>query len=48
LFKEKRDLFFEIVQAALEEIGLGNAIREGQQSEFVDKIQIAAILAGRT
>ncbi len=35
LAQERRDLFFEIILEAFEEIGLANAIREGRQNEFV-------------
>jgi hypothetical protein len=44
LVKEKRDLFFEIVVEAMEEIGLANAIREGRRNEYVSEEQITAIL----
>jgi hypothetical protein len=47
LVKEKRDLFFEIVVEAMEEIGLANAIREGRRNEYVSEEQITAILEGR-
>ena len=47
LVKEKRDLFFEIVVEAMEEIGLANAIREGRHNEYVSEEQITAILEGR-
>ena len=47
LVKEKRNLFFEIVVEAMEEIGLANAIREGRRDEFVSEEQITAILEGR-
>jgi hypothetical protein len=47
LVKEKRDLFFEIVVEAMEEIGLANAIREGRRDEYVSEEQITAILEGR-
>ena len=44
LVEEKRDLFYEIIVEALEEVGLANAIREGRQNEFVPEAQITAIL----
>jgi len=47
LVKERRDLFFEIVVEAMEEIGLANAIREGRRNEYVSEEQITAILEGR-
>ncbi|HNT76064.1 MAG TPA: hypothetical protein PKH77_13700 [Anaerolineae bacterium] len=47
LLKDKRNLFFEALLEALEEIGLANAIREGRQDQFVDEAQVTAILEGR-
>jgi hypothetical protein len=47
LLKEERDLFFEVMLEAIEEIGLANAIREGRQNEFVSEEQILAILRGQ-
>ncbi len=44
LAQERRDLFFEIILEAIEEIGLANAIREGRQNEFVSEGSIVAIL----
>jgi len=46
LLEEKRDLFFEVMLEAMEEIGLANAIREGRQDEFVSEDQVLAILRG--
>jgi hypothetical protein len=47
LAQERRDLFFEIILEAIEEIGLANAIREGRQNEFVSEESIVAILEGQ-
>ena len=47
LAQERRDLFFEIILEAFEEIGLANAIREGRQNEFVSEESIVAILEGQ-
>jgi len=47
LLEEKRDLFFEVLLEAIEEIGLANAIREGRQNELVGEDQILAILRGQ-
>ena len=44
LLEEERDLFFEVMLEAIEEIGLANAIREGRQNEFVSEEQILAVL----
>jgi hypothetical protein len=46
LMEEKRDLFFEVMLEAIEEIGLANAIREGRQDERVSEEKILAILRG--
>jgi hypothetical protein len=43
LMEEKRDLFFEVMLEAIEEVGLANAIREGRQDEFVSEDQVLAI-----
>ena len=48
LIEEKRDLFFEIMLAAIEEIGLGNAISVGRQNEFVCEERVLAILEGQS
>jgi len=47
LAQERRDLFFEIILEAIEEIGLANAIRQGRQNEFVSEESIIAILEGQ-
>ncbi len=47
LVQEKRELFFELIVEAMEEIGLANAIREGRQNEFVSEQAITAILEGQ-
>ena len=47
VMEEKRDLFLDVVLEAIEEIGLADAIREGQQNEFVSKDQVLAILRGQ-
>jgi hypothetical protein len=46
LLKEKRDLFYELIMEALEEIALANAIKEGRQNEFVSEENIFALLEG--
>ena len=46
LMEEQRDLFYEVMLEAMEEIGLANAIREGRQDEFVSEDQVLAILKG--
>jgi hypothetical protein len=44
MMQTKRELFYEIVLEALEEIGLANAITEGRSNEFVPEEEIFAIL----
>lgn len=44
LIKSRKELFTEIFQAALEEIGLANAIAEGRKNEFVSEENIFALL----
>ena len=44
MLQQKREVFYDIVLDALEEVGLANAIAEGEESEFVDEADIRAIL----
>jgi hypothetical protein len=44
--KTRKNLFAEIFQDALEEVGLGNAIAEGRKNEFVPEENIFALLDG--
>ncbi|MDM8566939.1 hypothetical protein QUF74_14980 [Candidatus Halobeggiatoa sp. HSG11] len=44
LIEGKRDLFYEIIMEALEEIALANAIKEGRQNDFVSEDKIFALL----
>ncbi|MEA5512286.1 hypothetical protein VB715_21165 [Crocosphaera sp. UHCC 0190] len=44
MMQSKREIFYEIVLEALEEIGLANAIIEGRQNEFVSEEEIFSIL----
>ena len=46
MMQNKRELFYEIVIEALEDIGLANAITEGLNSEFVPEEEVFAILNG--
>ena len=45
--EEKKDLFHELIVEAIEDIGLINAIREGQNTETVTKQEIFDILDGQ-
>jgi len=44
MVKEKRELFYELILEALEEIGLAQAIAEGRKANFVSEEEILAIL----
>ena len=45
--EEKKDVFHELIVEAIEDIGLTNAIREGQNTETVSKQEIFDILYGQ-
>ncbi|MEO1348408.1 MAG: hypothetical protein AAFW84_06335 [Cyanobacteria bacterium J06635_15] len=47
MLQQKREVFYEIVLDALEEVGLANAILEDEATEFVDEADIQAILQGK-
>lgn len=46
MMQNKRELFYEIVIEALEDISLANAITEGLNGEFVPEEEVFAILNG--
>ena len=46
--EEKKDVFHELIVEAIEDIGLINAIREGQNTEAVSKQEIFDILERQT
>ena len=46
MMQSKREIFYEIVLEALEEIGLANAILEGRSNQFVSEEEILEILNG--
>jgi len=48
LIQTKREVFYEIILEALEEVGLANAIIEGRKNDFVSEEQIFSILDGDT
>ena len=45
---EQRELLHEVFAEVLEDFGLGEAIREGQQTERVERSDVFAILEGRS
>ena len=44
LLQERRDLFYEVMLDAMEEVGLANAIREGRQNECVSENDLLTVL----
>jgi len=44
LLKTRKDLFAEIIQEAMEEVGLANAIMEGRKNDFVSEAEVFSIL----
>jgi hypothetical protein len=46
LLEERRQEFSELLLEALEDLALSRAIREGEDSGFVDKREIIKIIAG--
>ena len=46
MIREKRDVLYEIMVEALEDLTLGNAIQEGRQNQFVNEERIFAVLEG--
>lgn len=45
--EEKKDVFHELIVEAIEDIGMINAIREGQNTETVSKQEVFDILEGQ-
>ncbi|GAK49192.1 hypothetical protein U14_00410 [Candidatus Moduliflexus flocculans] len=46
MIQEKRNVFYEILIEALEDVALGNAIQRGRQNQFVSEERIFAVLEG--
>jgi len=46
MIREKREVFYEIILEAIEEVGLANAIKEGRTGEFVGEDEIMNALKG--
>lgn len=44
LIKNRRELLYEVILEALEEVGLANTITEGRKDEFVAEEEIFSIL----
>ena len=47
-FIEQRELLHDLLQEVIEDISMISAIREGQQSERIDRREIFDILAGNS
>ena len=43
LLKTKRDVLYDVVLEALEEVGLANAISEGRKNDFVSEDEIFSL-----
>lgn len=48
MLQQKREVFYDIVLDALEEVGIANAIIEGEETEFVYESAIRDILQGES
>ncbi len=46
MIKEKKDLFYEVILEAIEEVALANAITEGRKDNFVSEDRILGLLRG--
>ncbi|WRH68070.1 MAG: hypothetical protein RSE13_07315 [Planktothrix sp. GU0601_MAG3] len=44
IIKTRKDLFYDLILEAVEEISLANAIKEGRQDDFVSEEKIFALL----
>jgi hypothetical protein len=44
MLQEKRELFYDIILEAMEDIGLSKAIMEGRENDFVDEAEVLFIL----
>lgn len=46
MMTEKKDLFYDLVLEAIEEVALGKAIKEGRKDQYVAESKIMDILEG--
>jgi hypothetical protein len=44
LFQERRDLFYNLFEEVLEDVGLANAMREGENSGIVSEKEVMKAL----
>lgn len=47
LIKTKREVMYEVVLEALEEVGLANAIIDGRKNDFISEDKIFSLLDGK-
>lgn len=47
LIKTKREVIYDVIIEALEEVGLANAIIDGRKNEFVSEKKIFSLLDGK-
>jgi len=46
MIQQRKDIFYEMIVEAIEDVGLVNAIREGRKNKFVEEKRIMDILEG--
>lgn len=46
VFEERKNLFYELISEALEDIALVHAIKEGEVTESVSRAEVFSILEG--
>ena len=46
MIQQRRDIFYDMIVEAIEDVGLANAIREGRKNKFVDEQRIMDLLEG--
>ena len=44
LFQERRDLFYDLFEELIEDVGLANAMREGENSKIVSEREVMRAL----
>jgi hypothetical protein len=47
MLQEKREIFYDIILEAMEDIGLSKAIMEGRENDFVDEAKVLSILTAQ-
>jgi hypothetical protein len=46
MMTEKKDLFYDLILEAIEEVALGKAIKEGRKGQYIAESKIRDILEG--